>query len=253
MSKKRKGFTLIELLVVIAIIALLLSIMMPALGKAKEKARILICKSNLRQFGLCYAMYTGDNKGYFEDGVNYAVTDLTMWMDTLRPYYADVDNIRCCPVASRPPDLTTVPNGSYGTSTTPWVYWNETQDYGSYAVNGWLCNPASWPSGWGEEENLWRKAEQKGASNIPVLADGLWFHAVPDSDDRPSSLPDEMSWAGWSMQRVCSNRHGSKTNILFMDWSVREVELKKLWKLKWHRYFDTDAPDPLWPDWMKNY
>ncbi len=55
------GFTLIELLVVIAIIALLLSIMMPALTKAKEQARTVVCRSNLRQFGFVLPLYAADN------------------------------------------------------------------------------------------------------------------------------------------------------------------------------------------------
>jgi prepilin-type N-terminal cleavage/methylation domain-containing protein len=61
----RRGFTLIELLVVIAIIALLMSILMPALSKAKEQARAAICMSNLHQFGLAAKMWTDDNKGLF--------------------------------------------------------------------------------------------------------------------------------------------------------------------------------------------
>jgi prepilin-type N-terminal cleavage/methylation domain-containing protein len=61
---KRKGFTLIELLVVIAIIALLLSIIMPSLGKAKAYAEEIVCKSGLRQYGLATEMYTNENDGY---------------------------------------------------------------------------------------------------------------------------------------------------------------------------------------------
>ena len=53
----RRGFTLIELLVVIAIIALLLSIMVPALGRVKDKARQLVCKTGLRQLGLATTIY----------------------------------------------------------------------------------------------------------------------------------------------------------------------------------------------------
>ena len=58
----KRGFTLIELLVVIAIIALLLAILMPALGKAKEKAKQIVCKSNLKGIGLAVKLYLSENK-----------------------------------------------------------------------------------------------------------------------------------------------------------------------------------------------
>ena len=57
----KKGFTLIELLVVISIIALLLAILLPSLGLAKEKAKNVLCKNNLRQYGLCAEMYLNEN------------------------------------------------------------------------------------------------------------------------------------------------------------------------------------------------
>ncbi len=62
---KRKGFTLIELLVVIAIIALLLSILMPSLKKAKEQARRLVCRNNVKQFGLANAIYATQHDGWY--------------------------------------------------------------------------------------------------------------------------------------------------------------------------------------------
>ena len=58
---KKKGFTLIELLVVIAIIALLMSIVMPALGKAKYIAKEILCRSNLRQWALSSNVYAHDS------------------------------------------------------------------------------------------------------------------------------------------------------------------------------------------------
>ena len=60
----KKGFTLIELLVVMVIIALLVGLLLPALGRAREEARKTQCRSNLRQIGLAVQIYANDNKGY---------------------------------------------------------------------------------------------------------------------------------------------------------------------------------------------
>jgi prepilin-type N-terminal cleavage/methylation domain-containing protein len=60
---KKQAFTLVELLVVIAIIALLMAILMPALQRARKQAREIICRNNLRQYGLGAKMYVDDNEG----------------------------------------------------------------------------------------------------------------------------------------------------------------------------------------------
>src|SRR5512143_1497012 len=101
---KRKGFTLIELLVVIAIIALLMSILMPALARVKKQAQSVACVSRLRSWGMMYKLYTDDNNGYFPEGQGYSQhaqnsgrpAEYGLWMNSMRPYYID-EEMRFCP------------------------------------------------------------------------------------------------------------------------------------------------------------
>jgi len=91
--------------------------------------------------------------------------------------------------------------------------------------------------------------------------DGLRFGLFPIETDGPPANEYD-SWQGESrMARVCTNRHRSSIYSSFADGSVRQVGLKELWTLRWHRQFQINGPwthpggvtSDLWPQWIRPY
>ena len=100
---KTRRFTLIELLVVIAIIAILASMLLPALSRARAKARQISCLGNAKQVSLAFTMYTGDNDGRYPlnaGGTENAGMHLPdTWFRVVLPYAGDENVLYCADVS----------------------------------------------------------------------------------------------------------------------------------------------------------
>ncbi len=156
-SQQSRRFTLIELLVVIAIIAILAAMLLPALSKAREKARAINCLSNLKQLGTVFTLYTDDYAGMFP---SQPASDLCVWRLTvsdslpylprlLNPYLpGDESNVADWPAKNGMPKAWTCPsNEPLIANNSP--YW--------YCENNWISStPGAYanPSGWWAKGNV---------------------------------------------------------------------------------------------------
>ena len=257
----KKGFTLIELLVVIAIIALLLSILLPGLKKAKEQARRVVCLSNLNQLAKAIEMYEMDcNNKRFVARINDDDTS-KYWMGKLAPYAGNEAygqqlkkgekiDLLLCPSAPYNkfevnPDLV-VASGQLGTAAAPWEWdWGSLtalSTIGSYTINGGVAydylyeDPSSGLYDAAKAENAYENWMRTPA-NVPVFACGRWVIAWPTGDDLvPTSLAGEQMFTdGQDMERFCIDRHNKKVNMIYRDLSVESVQLEDLWQKRWHK------------------
>lgn len=246
-----------------------MAILLPGLSAARRQAKNVKDMANLRQWGVMLTMFAQDNDGKLMVGWNGG----QMWMTTLMKYYKGSDDICLCPMATVfrsnfPPDFhfsdtvdqTFMAWGKYGVNGYPTndAYGGKPGMYGSYGMNGWAYNPldtgvtGTYNTAPGDRPKYWRNINVKNADKIPLFADCMYDGAEPDQGDPPSTIKGVLITTS-DMTRFCLDRHKGAINMTFMDGSVRRVDLKELWRLKWHRSFNTNVnyPPTFWPDWMK--
>jgi len=130
MISDRRGFTLVELLVVIAIMALLAQMLLPALSRARERARLTTCTSNMRQLLIALKMYADNNDGWYPIG-----TDPAMWTNgnpksefvgMLSPYINQRDVFYCPSWATSASWYPTIANtdANWAAGNIGYYYWS---------------------------------------------------------------------------------------------------------------------------------
>ncbi len=264
------GFTLIELLVVISIIALLVSILMPSLSKAKKSAQAAVCLAHLHQWGLAWKQYTQDN----DDRVDMGTGD---WYVHLVPYFLNVqqeklvpgriydDTLLICPSAKKPYSIPPAGDDSWGAKFKAWAEWEEIEQLndqevcfvGSYGINMFVVehfdpderNDDKGTRTWDE---VWNTALDKRAAYVPVLLDSARSGQTPNLEDDPPEYDGEIYFSEpgdeHEIKGFCQNRHNERVNCLFLDFSTRPVGLKELWELWWHRNWPRDREAVPRPD-----
>jgi prepilin-type N-terminal cleavage/methylation domain-containing protein len=289
------GFTLIELLVVIAIISLLMALLVPALSRARKQAKAMVCQSRLRQWGTILALYAQDNEGRFPCNFDGSAG---MWLlrgtllridgkDPNAPqeslFHFRTKNIACCPLATRGSDEEfpfTLPISLSAPAsfdwTTPYILLgNEDAGHpawvmckpaprfvGSYGLNQSLFRPHFQSISTFVPQSEWRRGANVfslgNKANIPVILDSWSPWGGPSSANSapppPLGVPCPDPLYGF-----CLRCHDDFVNGVFLDWSVRKIGLKELWKLKWFVDFDTNGPwtraggvkPDDWPTWMR--
>ena len=211
--RNEKGFTLVELLVVIAILALLLALLLPSLEKARDQARAITCRNNLRQIGLATMLYADDNEGYIPRNGGF-------WILRFIPYLGGhSDEVK----DYREMEVYDCPN------------YPDKEQTVDYVVN-------SWKDGVREFIGFSRLSIFRQPSSKIYLADneyGSWRTIIKNQSGlnntgefdcwRPPHLPTGPD----GTRRVARDRHRNGCNAMFLDGHSDWVQAEKMTERMW--------------------
>lgn len=243
------GFTLTELLVVIGLIAVLISLLLPVVGRVRAAANSTACLSNLRQMGIAWTTYLTDSRGRLPDYVWHTpmqphVGYGSYWTGILDTYRVRGEAVLCPTTPEAIPygqplkgagNVNHAWSGRFMSTSTPARLNAKIFRVSSYGYNRYL----TMEGGHGSDGKATRIYQVGSLSDVPVFFDSAYIDARPENgtstapveppnDLRGDNLPMDMDH--W---RFLIARHGRGINIALADGSARRVPLEETYMLRW--------------------